>query len=226
MIQAILIYVAAKVVISGASWLLLSSPRKNIAAHIEALKLKPSSRKRPRTRELSIRLKVARMIPTVGLIPGIGELGFIAITVGRFSNKAKITEVYEKALNRMDYENLEDAVDVMGQTNASLYKTLRKEAGFLSVQGHSEIAKQSVLTLNNLLIDANLAGINLKTDPSIASALHDTAELVSNLLVEEHSGIQSNIDKYLNVVGSIKSDLADKKSVFMDEVASDVSDRK
>lgn len=216
MIEVLLIYGIAKVVMTGGSWLILSSTRKNITSHIEALKAKPSSHKRQRTADLNIRLKLTKIITPSILIPGIGDVLFLAITVGRFSNKNKITKIYTKALMRIDGDNLRDAVDKIGGTNQTAYKTLKKNAGFLSVQGHSEIAKQSIITLNNLLIDANIAGINLRQEPSIEIAINDTAELISSLLREEQSGIQSNIDTYLNVVESIKSDLIDKKSVFID----------
>ena len=127
---------------------------------------------------------------------------------------------------RTDQDNLRDAIDMLGEPNYKVYKTLRSDVGFLSSHGHAEIARQIILTLNNLLIDANIAGINLKTEPYIKKSLQDTAELTARLLKEEHSGIQSNIGSYLNVVESIKSDLIGKKSVFMEVPAPDNSNTK
>lgn len=224
--KILLIYAAAKVVLAGVSWLGLSSTRKNIAEHIEMLRIKPTFRKRPRTAELTIRYKTVKIIPFAMLLPGIGELALIAITLGRFSNKVKIEMVYEGASERMENDNLMDALDMLDGSQLSEYKTLRRETGHLSVQGHSEIARQSVITLNNLLIDASIAGIKLKTEPSIGVAIHDTAELVSSLLKEEQSGIQSNIDTYLNVIESIKSDLIGKKAVFTETFPTGSIDKK
>lgn len=214
--EILLIYALAKVVIAGVSWLGLSSTRKNIAEHIERVKRTPSSSKRPRTLELTIRGKLTRIIPPFILIPGIGEAFLIAITLGRFSNKAKITEIYLRAIKKTDENNLNIALDMMGEANRNIYRALKRDAGYLSVMGHSEIARQSILTLNNLIIDANIAGIDLKKEPSIMEVLRDTALLVSELLREEQSGVQSNIDKYLNVIESIKTDLLGKKAVFVD----------
>jgi hypothetical protein len=168
-----------------------------------------------------MRLKLLKIITPGILLPVMGELFFLAITLGRFSNKSKITRIYERALQRTDEDNLRDALDMIGEPNLSVYKSLRRDVGFLSSHGHAEIAHQMILTLNNLLIDANVAGINLRIEPYINTAVHDTAELAATLLKEEQSGIQSNIDSYLNVVGSIKGDIIDKKSVFMDGTSSD-----
>lgn len=212
----LIIYALAKVAMTGITWFRLSSARKNIETHMVTLKQKPSSRKRSRTTELNLRRKLTKIIIPCVLIPGLGDILFLGVTLGRFSNKTKITKIYERSFQRIDNDNLKDALDKIGGTNLSAYMTLKKDAGFLSVQGHSEIARQSILTLNNLLIDANIAGINLKKEPSIEVAIHDTSELVSSLLDEEQSGIQSNIDTYLNVVESIKSDLIGKKAVFME----------
>lgn len=218
--EVLLMYAFAKVVISAVSWLGLSSTRKNIAEHIEKLKQKPSSSRRPRTTELTIRKKLTKIIPPCMLIPGIGEILLIVITLGRFSNKTKIEKIYLRAMQKTEENNLNDALYGMGEDNRAVYKALKKDAGFLSVKGHSEIANQSILTLNNLIIEANIAGMDLKKGSSIKEALKDTAGLVSELLREEQLGIQSNIDIYLNVIESIKNDLIEKKLVFMDTTLS------
>lgn len=214
----ILIYVLIKVAMTGATWLRLSSVRKNISAHINAIKGKPSSSPRSRTTALTIRLKLAGIFTPCILIPGIGEILFLIIIFGGFSSKNKITGIYLRVLQRIDVDNLNYVLDNLGRNNLAVYKTIKKQVGFLSSQGHSEIAKQSLLTLNNLMIDASIAGINLSTDASIVTALQNTSELVEALLREEQSGIQSSIDTYLNVVQSIKNDLIDKKSVFVDAI--------
>jgi hypothetical protein len=220
MFRIVLIYGIAKVIVSGVSWLGLSSTRRNIAMRLEELKRKPTTRKRPRTMELSARGKFIKIIPPLMLLPGLGEALLIAITLGRFSNKVKIEEVYQRALRKTDDDNINDALDMMGDANRVVYRDLRKNASFLSVMGHSEIANQSIIALNNLVVDANIAGMNLKEEPSIKDALRNTSELISELLREEQLGVQSNIDTYLNVIGSIKEDLAGKKSVFMDPTPS------
>jgi hypothetical protein len=220
-------YSAGKIGLSGVSWLWLKPAKKNIEAHIELLKQKPSSRKLTRDRELKFRLKLSKAITPLILIPVIGELIFLTVTIGRFSNRNKITKVYAKALQQIDKDNLKDAVNKMGQENTKVYNKVNKEAGYLSVLGHSEIARQSILTLNSLLIDANIAGINMRNEQSIQLAIYDTAELVSSLVREEQTGIHSNIDTYLNVVDSIKKDMAGKKSVFMEAISvnSDVNQK-
>lgn len=215
-LRLLLIYALVKVVIASVSWLALSSTRKNIVKHIAMLKRKPSSSKHPRTMELTIREKLIKIIPPCMLIPGIGEIFLIAITLGRFSNKTKITKVYLRAIQKTEDNNLYDALNMMSEASRAIYKSLKRDAGFLSVKGHSEIAHQSILALNNLMVDANISGIDLKKEPSIKEALNNTAGLVSELLREEQSGVQSNIDTYLNVIESIKGDLIEKKSVFID----------
>ena len=226
MFMGISIYMVAKAVLTGVTWFGLSSTRKNIGTYIETIKQKPSSRKRPRITQLTMRLKLLKIMALGILIPGLGEIFFFAITLGRFSNKSKIKRIYERALQRTDNDNLEDALARIGEPNLSVYKSLRKDVGFLSSHGHSEIARQIILTLNNLLIEANISGINLKIEPYITASLHDTAELVATLLKKEQSGIQSNIDSYLNVVESIKGDIIEKKSVFMDGESIDHSNLK
>jgi hypothetical protein len=217
-IRIILMYSAGKIVLSGVSWIWLKPAKKNIKAHIELLKQKPSSRKLTRDAALKFRLKLSKAITPLILIPVIGEIFFVAITIGGFSNKNKITKVYAKALQQIDKDNLKDALNKIGQENTAVYNKASKEAGYLSVLGHSEIARQSILTLNSLLIDANIAGIKMKSEQSIQLAIYDTAELISSLVHEEQTGIHSNIDTYLNVVDSIKKDMAGKKSVFMETI--------
>lgn len=224
MLEAVFIYIGVKLMLAGLSWFWLSKTRRNIAEHIEMLKRKPTTGRRPRSFQLTSREKLVRAIPGCILIPGIGEILLIAITIGRFSNKAKIEQIYLRALEKLDNNNISDALEMMGETNRRSYLTLKRNADYLSVAGHSEIAKQSVLTLNNLIIDANIRGIDLKKDPSIKEAIDETAGLISELLKEEQLGIQSNIDTYLNVIESIKSDLSGKQSVFMESAMTSSND--
>lgn len=212
------IYALAKLAMAGIGWARMSSVRKNIASNMDTLKLKPTLRKRPRLAGLSSRYRISKIIAPCILIPGIGEVLFLAVTLGRYSNKKKIALLFDRNFQRMDQDNIKDALDRLGTSNLNAYTKLKKEVTYLSVQGHSEIAKQSVITLDNLLIDANLAGINLYKEPSIAEAIQDTAMLVGSLVKEEQSGIQSNIDTYLNVVESIHGDLIGKKAVFSEEL--------
>ena len=217
-LRLILIYSAGKIVLSGVGWLWLKPARNNMKAHIELVKQKPASRKLTRDSALKFRLKLANAVVPIILLPIVGEIFFLAITIGGFSNKKKITKVYAKTLQQIDKDNLKDALSKIGQENTEVYNKANKEVGYLSVFGHSEIAHQSILTLNNLLIDANIAGIKMKNEQSIQLAIYDTAELISSLVREEQTGIHSNIDTYLNVVDSIKKDMAGKKSVFMETI--------
>lgn len=214
------VYVAAKIGLAGVSWLMMSKARKNISEHIELLEHKPSANKKPRTMALTMRRKLTRIIPPAVLVPGFGEVLFVTVALGRFSNKAKIKKIYLKSLKKTEDYNLYDAVNKLGDSNRSIYKALNRNAGYLSAAGHAEIARQSIITLNNLIVEANIAGIDLRRDSSIAEAVNNTAGLVSDLLREEQSGVQSNIDTYLNVVGSIKKDLAARESVFMEAAMS------
>jgi len=225
-LMELLIYSVVKVGLAGITWPALGPTRRNIATHIEMLKRVPSTHKRRRTTNLTVRQKIVKIIPASILIPVIGEVALVAITIGRFSNKSKIAKIYEGALMKIDTDNLNDALNKIGDTNLSLYRNLKRDAGCLSAQGHSEIANQSVLALNSLLIDANIAGINIKSEPSIRDAINDTTRLVSALLKEEQSGIQSSIDKYLNVIDNIKSDLIGKKAVFMETALTESRDKK
>ena len=90
MLEILVIYILAKIGITGATWLGLSKTRKNIVTYIDVIKQKPSSRKYPRTTQLSVRLNLLKIITPGILIPGMGEIFFLAITLGRFSSKAKI----------------------------------------------------------------------------------------------------------------------------------------